>query len=103
MFSEILDSIVGILTKRFHDSAPFRFLDLVNSMVVKTWNGEVPSKKLDLLKEMYGNLFDIPMLVRQLCFIYRDKDFHKDSCGELLKYIFQFHLQPSVPEVVKLL
>ena len=63
----------------------------------------MPSEKLDLLKEMYGNLFDIPMLVRQLCFIYRDKDFHKDSCGELLKYIFQFHLQPSVPEVVKLL
>ena len=30
MFSEILDSIVGILTKRFHDRAPFRFLDLVN-------------------------------------------------------------------------
>ncbi|CAB4031549.1 Hypothetical predicted protein, partial [Paramuricea clavata] len=33
----------------------------------------------------------------------KDKDFHKDSCGELLKYIFQFHLQSSIPEVVKLL
>ena len=43
------------------------------------------------------------MLVSQLCFIHRDKDFHKDSCGELLKYIFKFHLQSSIPEVVKLL
>ncbi|CAB4018384.1 zinc finger MYM-type 1-like [Paramuricea clavata] len=104
IFFEILDSIVGMLTERFHDMEHFRFLDLVNPRVFKTWNGEVPSEKLDLLKEMYGDLFDIPILVSQLCFIYRDKDFHKDSCGELLKYIFQFHdLQSSIPEVVKLL
>jgi hypothetical protein len=103
MFFEILDSIVGMLTERFHDMDRFRFLDFVNPRVFKTWNGEVPSEKLDLLKEMYGDLFDIPMLVSQLCFIYRDTDFHKDSWGELLKYIFQFHLQSSIPEVVKLL
>jgi hypothetical protein len=95
MFFEILDSIVGMLTERFHNMECFRFLDLVNPRVFRTWNGEVPSEKLDL--------FDILMLVSQLCFIYRDKDFHKDSCRELLKYIFQFHLQSSIPEVVKLL
>jgi hypothetical protein len=89
MFFEILDSIVGMLTERFHDMERFRFLDLVNPRVFKTWNGEVPSEKLDLLKEMYGDLFDIPMLDSQLCFTYRDKDFHKDSCGELFEYIFQ--------------
>ncbi len=103
IFFEILDSIVGMLTERFQDMERFRFLDLVNPRVFKTLNGEVPSEKLDLLKVMYGDLFDIPMLVSQLCFIYRDKDFHKDSCGDLLKYIFQFHLQSSIPEVVKLL
>ncbi|CAB3981727.1 zinc finger MYM-type 1-like isoform X1 [Paramuricea clavata] len=69
IFFEILDSIVGMLTERFHDMERFRFLDLVNPRVFKTWNGEVPSEKLDLLKEMYGDLFDIPMLVSQLCFI----------------------------------
>ena len=103
IFFEILDSIVGMLTERFQDMERFRFLDLVNPRVFKTLNGEVPSEKLDLLKVMYGDLFDKPMLISQLCFIYRDKDFHKDSCGDLLKYIFQFHLQSSIPEVVKLL
>ncbi|XP_046864103.1 uncharacterized protein LOC124458037 isoform X2 [Xenia sp. Carnegie-2017] len=71
--------------------------------VFKMWKGEVPSEKINLLKEVYGDMFDIPMLVSQLCFIYRDKDFHCDSCDELLKYIFQFHYQSSIPEVVKLL
>ncbi|XP_046844665.1 uncharacterized protein LOC124438538 isoform X1 [Xenia sp. Carnegie-2017] len=67
--------------------------------VFKMWKGEVPSEKINLLKEVYGDMFDIPMLVSQLCFIYRDKDFHCDSCDELLKYIFQFHYQSSIPEV----
>ncbi|XP_046854714.1 uncharacterized protein LOC124447756 isoform X2 [Xenia sp. Carnegie-2017] len=71
--------------------------------VFKMWKGEVPSEKINLLKEVYGDMFDIPMLVSRLCFIYRDKDFHRDSCDELLKYIFQFHFQSSIPEVVKLL
>ncbi|CAB3996100.1 zinc finger MYM-type 1-like [Paramuricea clavata] len=101
IFENIVDNPTGMLTEHFHNMDRFRVL--VNPRVFKTWNGEVPSEKLDLLKEMYGDLFDIPMLVSQLCFIYRDKDFHKDSCGELLKYIFQFHLQSSIPEVVKLL
>ena len=103
VYFEILDSIVGMLTERFQDMERFKFLDLVNPRVFKTSNGEVPSEKLDLLKEMYGNLFDIPMLVSQLCFIYRDKDFHKDSCGKLLKYISKYHLQSSIPQVTKLL
>ncbi len=71
-----------MLTKRFQDLKHFRFLDLVNTRL------EVPSEKLDLLKVMYSDLFDIAILVSQLCFIYRDKNFHKDSSAGLLKYIF---------------
>ncbi len=52
---------------------------------------------------MYGPLFDVPMLESQLSFIYRDNDFHKDTSNEVLKYIFEFNLQSSVPEAVKLL
>ncbi|XP_046864161.1 uncharacterized protein LOC124458112 [Xenia sp. Carnegie-2017] len=100
MYFEILDTIVTMLTERFQDMEHF---DLVNPRVFKMWKGEVPSEKINLLKEVYGHMFDIPMLVSQLCFIYRDKDFHRDSCDELLKYIYQFHLQSSIPEVVKLL
>ena len=85
-----------MLTERFEDMERFKFLDLVNPRVFRSWE-DAPSEKIDLLKEMYGDLFDIPMLVGQLSFIYRDKDFHKDSCGELLKYIFQFNLQDSIP------
>ena len=102
IFFEILDSIVGMLTERFEDMEHFKFLDLVNPRVFRTWE-EAPLEKIDLLKEMYGDLFDIPMLVGQLSFIYRDEDFHKDSCGGLLKYMFQFNLQDSIPEAVKLL
>ncbi|XP_046857096.1 uncharacterized protein LOC124450449 isoform X2 [Xenia sp. Carnegie-2017] len=44
--------------------------------VFKMWKGEVPSEKINLLKEVYGDMFEIPML---------------------------FHLQSSIPEVVTLL
>ncbi|CAB3981169.1 zinc finger MYM-type 1-like [Paramuricea clavata] len=39
----------------------------------------------------------------QRTFIYNDKDFHKEASNEVLKYIFQFNLQSSLPEAVKLL
>ena len=80
----------------------FEFLDLVNPKVFTTWNGVVPPEKISLLEEMYGTLFDIPMLESQLSFIYNDKDFHKESSNEVLKYMFKFNLQSSLPEAVKL-
>ena len=101
LYFEIIDSIVGMLTERFQDMKQFEFLDLVNPKVFTTWNGVVPPEKISLLKEMYGTLFDIPMLESQLSFIY-NKDFHKESSNEVLKYMFKFNLQSSLAEVVKL-
>ena len=80
----------------------FEFLDLVNPRVFATWNGVVLPEKISLLKEMYGNLFDIPMLESQRSFIYNDKDFHQDSSNEVLKHMFKFNLQSSLTEAVKL-
>ena len=91
-----------MLTERFQDMKQFEFLDLVNPKVFTTWNGVVPPEKISLLKEMYGTLFDVPMLESQLSFIYNDKDFHKESSNEVLKYMFKFNLQSSLPEAVKL-
>ena len=91
-----------MLTERFQDMEQFEFLELVNPKVFATWNGEVPPEKISLLKEMYGDLFDIPMLEIQLSFIYDDKDFHQDTSNEVLKYMFKFNLQSSLPEAVKL-
>ena len=102
LYFEIIDSIVGMLTERFQDMKQFEFLDLVNPKVFTTWNGVVPPEKISLLKEMYGTLFDVPMLESQLSFIYNDKDFHKESSSEVLKYMFKFNLQSSLPEAVKL-
>ena len=81
----------------------FEFLGLVNPKAFSTWNGVAPPEKFNILKEMYGNLFDLPMLKSQLIFIHNDKDFHKESRNEVLKYIFQFNLQSSLQEAVKLL
>ena len=103
LYFEILDSIVGMLNERFKDMERFGFLDLVNPKVFATWGGVVPPEKINLLKQTYGPLFDVPMLENQLSFIYRDKDFHKETSDELLKYIFKFNLQSSIPEAVKLL
>ncbi|XP_028403153.1 uncharacterized protein LOC114525891 [Dendronephthya gigantea] len=102
LYFEIIDSIVGMLSERFQDMKQFEFLDLVNPKVFSTWNGVPPPEKITLLKEMYGSLFDLSMLQSQLSFIYNDKDFHKESSNEVLKYIFQFNLQSSLPEAVKL-
>ena len=103
LYFEIIDSIVGMLSERFQDMKRFEFLDLVNPKVFSTWNGVAPPEKFNILKEMYGTLFDLPTLQSQLTFIYNDKDFHKESSNEVLKYIFQFNLQSSLPEAVKLL
>ncbi|CAB4024838.1 zinc finger MYM-type 1-like [Paramuricea clavata] len=103
LYFEILDSIVGMLNEHFQDMERFGFLDLVNPKVFATWGGVVPPERIDLLKQTYGPLFDVPMLENQLSFIYRDKDFHKETSDELLKYIFKFNLQSSIPEAVKLL
>ena len=62
LYFEIIDSIVGMLTERFQDKKQFEFLDLVNPKAFTTWNGVVPPEKISLLKEMYGTLFDVPML-----------------------------------------
>ena len=43
------------------------------------------------------------MLESQLTFIYRDSDFYKDTSMAILQYIFEFNMQSSLPEVVKLL
>jgi hypothetical protein len=43
------------------------------------------------------------MLESQLTFIYRDSDFYKDTSMGILQYIFEFNMQSSLPEVVKLL
>ena len=91
-----------MLTERFQDMKQFEFLDLVNPKVFSTWNEVVPPGKTSLLKEMYGALFDVPMLEYQLSFIYNDKDIHKESSNEVLKYMFKFNLQSSLPEAVKL-
>ena len=102
LYFEIIDSIVGMLNERFYDMKQFEFLDLVNPKVFATCNGVVPPEKVSLLKEMYGALFDIPVLESQLFFIYNDNDFHKESSNEVLKYIFNFNLQSSLKEAVKL-
>lgn len=52
----------------------FGFLDLANPKLFSTCRGLVPNEKINLLKEMYAPLFDVPMLESQLSFIYRDED-----------------------------
>ena len=88
---------------RFQDRKSFEFVDLINPKRFRTWEGKVPSNKIDLLEQRYGPLFDMPMLQSQLIFLYRDEDFHKENSMELLKYIFQFNLQSCLSEVVKFL
>ena len=92
-----------MLSERFQGMKRFQFLDLASPKAFTNWSGTVPTEKINLLEEMYGPLFDVPMLESQLSLIYRDTDFHKDTSHELLKYIFKFNLQSSLPEAVKLL
>ena len=82
LYFEVLDSIVGMLSERFQDMKRFEFLDLASPKAFTNWSGTVPTEKINLLKEMYGPLFDVPMLESQLSFIYRDTDFHKDTSHE---------------------
>jgi hypothetical protein len=103
LYFQVLDTTVGMLNERFKDIKSFGFLDLVNPKLFRNWGGKVPSDKIDLLKERYGPLFDIPTLESQLTFIYRDSDFYKDTSMAILQYIFEFNMQSSLPEVVKLL
>ena len=89
---QVIDTIVGMLNERFQHLQSFTFLDLVNPKA-----GKVPSNKIDLLKEKYGPLFDIPMLESQLKFIHMDTDFHKETSMAILQYIFQLNIQSSLP------
>ena len=77
-----------MLNKRFQDLQSFTFLDLVNPKLFRSFEGKVPSNKIDLLKEKYGPLFDIPMLESQLKFIYKDTDFHKETSMAILQLYF---------------
>ena len=88
-----------MLNERFQDIESFALLDLVSTKLFKNYGGKVPSGKIDLLKERYGPLFYIPMLESQLKFIYMDSDFYKDASIQVLKYIFEFNIQSSLPEV----
>ncbi len=103
LYFQVIDTIVGMLNERFQDLQSFTFLDLVNPKLFRSFEGKVPSNKIDLLKERYGPLFDIPILESQLKFIYMDTDFHKETSMAILQYIFQLNIQSSLPEVVKLL
>ena len=103
LYFQVIDTIVGMLNERFQDLQSFAFLDLVNPKLFRSFEGKVPSNRIDLLKERYGPLFDISMLESQLKFIYMDTDFHKETSMAILQYIFQLNIQSSLPEVVKLL
>ena len=103
LYFQVIDTIVGMLNERFQDLQSFAFLHLVNPKLFRSFEGKVPSNKIDLLKERYGPLFDISVLESQLKFIYMDTDFHKETSMAILQYIFQLNIQSSLPEVVKLL
>ena len=59
-----------MLNERFQDRKSFEFLDLINPKVFRTWEGKVRSNKIDLLKQKYGPLFDIPIHESQLIVFY---------------------------------
>ena len=103
LYFQVIDTIVGMLNERFQDVQSFAFLDLVNPKLFRNYGGTVPSDKINLLKERYGPLFDIPILESQLKFIYMDSDYYKETSMEVLQYIFESNIQSSSPEVVKLL
>ena len=103
LYFEVLDNITNMLTERFADCQNFEFLDLVNPNLFSQWKNKVPAAKLEMLKSKYGPLFNISNLESQLIFIYKDTDFHKESPVALLQFIYNFNLEASIPEVVKLL
>ena len=85
-----------MLIERLQDRKSFEFVDLINPKLFRTWEGNVPSNKIDFLEQRYGPLFDMQMLQSQLIFLYKDEDFHEENSMELLKYIFQFNLQSQL-------
>ena len=89
------------MEERFADCKKLLFLDLVNPELFPQWKDKVPSDMLVSLKNAYGPLFDL--FESQLLFLYKDKNFYKESPTEILEYIFKYHLENSLPEVVKLL
>ena len=64
-----------MLNERFQDIQSFAFLDLVIPKLFKSYGGKILSDKINLFKEMYRPLFDIPMLESQLKFIHMDSYF----------------------------
>ena len=103
LYFKVIDNIVGMIEKHFHDVDSFSFLDLINPKIFPQWADGVPTDKIQLLTEKYGTLFNIPNLQSQLAFVYKDKDSQKDNSMELLKYIFKVNVQSCFPEMVKLL
>ena len=103
LYFQIVDNTAAMLAERFSGREDFEFLDLVNPNFFRRYQGKVPANKLKLLSSKYGPLFNISMLESQLVFVYRDPDFQKESAMELLEYIYDFNLEPSIMEVVKLL
>ena len=91
------------MNDQFADIKNFEFLNLVNPNFFSMWKTKMPSGKLDKLMTSYGPLFNTLDLESQLLFIYKDRDFNKESATELLQYIYNFSLQYSLPEAVKLL
>ena len=79
IYFEVIDSIVGTMNERFKDIIQYAFLDLVNPKIFAFWGGVIPFENINVLKEMYGPLYDIPMLKSQLSSIFRVQDFHKDT------------------------
>ena len=92
-----------MMNDRFADINNFEFLDLVNPNFFSMWRTKIPSGKREKLMTSYGPLFNTLDLESQLLFIYRDRDFHKESATELVQYIHNFSLQNSLPEAVKIL
>ena len=81
------------MEERFADFKKFSFLDLVNPKLFPQWKGKVPTDMLVSLKNAYGPLFTFlpfyKVFESQLLFLYKDKDFYKESPTEILEYIFK--------------
>ena len=103
LYFEVIDNCSSMMKERFTDCKDYEFLNLVNPKLFSQWKSKVPATKLGLLQSKYGPLFYIPTLASQLLFFYNDVDFIKESPADLLKYMYDFHLQTSLPEMVRLL
>ena len=80
--------MVCMMNDQFADIKNFEFLNLVNPNFFSMWKTKIPSGKLDKLMTSYGPLFNTLDLESQLLFIYKDRDFNKESATELLQYIY---------------